>query len=239
MACDSREFAPNGALAPWIECFWVECASPRPLRVLPDTCSDLVFSQSGGLEVIGTMTRALLVEPRTDRHVGVRFHAAILGRFLKLPAAELTDRAVSLGEILGQPGRALEERLRNANGQEEALRILESDMTRFPCVSGVQSAIQHLVTHAGQISIHETCRLAGLSARQFRRRCLENVGIAPKRLARIARFRRACAKIGPAAKTDWAALAAETGYFDQAHLIRDFQEFSGLTPGDYAARYAA
>ena len=69
---------------------------------------------------------------------------------------------------------------------------------------------------------------AGMSARQFRRRCREEAGLGPKHLARILRFRRAC-RLADQGES-WLRVAMEAGYFDQAHLIRDFREFTGTTP---------
>jgi AraC-like DNA-binding protein len=76
-----------------------------------------------------------------------------------------------------------------------------------------------------------------MSARQFRRRCREESGLGPKHLSRILRFRRACrlAQCGES----WPQVAVEAGYFDQAHLIRDFREFTGSTPVSVFSKTAA
>src|ERR1035438_6503164 len=78
-------------------------------------------------------------------------------------------------------------------------------------------------------------RQAGLSPRQFRRRCMEEAGLGPKRLARVLRFRYANRLAAAARRPDWSLIAASAGYFDQAHLIRDFREFTGRTPAAAAA----
>jgi AraC-like DNA-binding protein len=69
-----------------------------------------------------------------------------------------------------------------------------------------------------------------LSLRQFRRRCLEESGLTPKRLCRVLRFRHACRIAGGVDRLNWSAIALEAEYFDQSHLIRDFHEFTGHTP---------
>jgi AraC-like DNA-binding protein len=81
----------------------------------------------------------------------------------------------------------------------------------------------------GVVDIDWAATQAGMSARQFRRRCLEESGLTPKRLCRVLRFRRSFT-LAASRRLSWAAVAAETGYFDQAHLIRDFREFTGRTP---------
>lgn len=82
-------------------------------------------------------------------------------------------------------------------------------------------------TH-GNLDMQCTIRDTGLSERQFRRRLIEETGLSPKKLCRVLRFRRACS-LG-AQGLPWSVIAAEAGYFDQAHLIRDFRDFTGHTP---------
>ena len=94
--------------------------------------------------------------------------------------------------------------------------------------NGVQQAIEAVARSHGDVSIEWVAREAGMSERQFRRRCLEESGLRPKQLCRVLRFRRACALAGRG--LPWGLVAAEAGYFDQAHLIRDFHEFTGDTP---------
>ena len=80
------------------------------------------------------------------------------------------------------------------------------------------------------VDLEWVARQANLSSRQFRRRCLEESGLTPKQLCRVLRFRHACQLARGGARVEWAGIAAEAGYFDQAHLIRDFREFAGATP---------
>lgn len=80
----------------------------------------------------------------------------------------------------------------------------------------------------------ELAGAASLSARQFRRVCLERTGLTPKHLARILRFRHAAQRARPARRADWATIALDCGYYDQAHLINEFREFSGLPPAEFA-----
>ncbi|SPF49679.1 Uncharacterized HTH-type transcriptional regulator in mcrB 3'region (fragment) [Candidatus Sulfopaludibacter sp. SbA4] len=81
----------------------------------------------------------------------------------------------------------------------------------------------------GCVSIDEVADQCGLSARQFRRICLAQTGLAPKFLARVLRFRHALAQVHmhPCA---FAHMALDCGYYDQAHFINEFRELSGRTP---------
>jgi AraC-like DNA-binding protein len=98
-----------------------------------------------------------------------------------------------------------------------------------------EKAIARL-TH-GDLSVDAAALDSGISARQLRRVCLERSGVSPKYLTRILRFRRAAERIhgvGPGViHPNWAEFAVDCGYFDQAHFIREFEEFAGCTPGRY------
>ena len=118
------------------------------------------------------------------------------------------------------------DRLANAPSADECRRILASSL-RAPAdpPNGVQRAIEAVASSHGDIDLEWVARQAGMSERQFRRRCLEESGLPPKQLCRVLRFRRACT-LGERG-LPWGLIAAEAGYFDQAHLIRDFREFTG------------
>ena len=226
------EGAANPALSRWVECVW-SLEADKPVRgypVRPDGCIDILYSPSGGLSVVGAMT----VERRFDlvEHactLGIRFRPAMAVSFLRVPASELTDRTVPLDTFWGRAARELESRLAEATSSEQRGRTLSSAV-RAPAQApnSVQRALEHVATSHGDIDLDWVARQAGMSERQFRRRCLDESGLAPKQLCRVLRFRRACALSRRG--LPWGLVAAEAGYFDQAHLIRDFREFTGDTP---------
>ena len=74
----------------------------------------------------------------------------------------------------------------------------------------------------------------GVTARHLRRAFADNIGVGPKRFARAARLQRAVRLAR--ASSDWGRIAADTGYYDQAHLIADFGALVGLTPSAFAKR---
>jgi AraC-like DNA-binding protein len=217
----------EGGLQRWVECVWsIETADPLlayPVR--PDGCIDILYSAAGNLEVVGAMTaeRRFDLAPQA-RTAGIRFRPGMAAQFLRIPAEELTDRIQPLEDPI------LADRLANARSGEECRRILAS-ILRPPAdpPNGVQRAIEAVASSHGDINLEWIARQAGMSGRQFRRRCLEESGLSPKHLCRVLRFRRACT-LGERGGLPWGLIAAEAGYFDQAHLIRDFREFTGNTP---------
>ena len=228
------EQLPAGSLTPWVESLWIsEAADSAPhYRVPPDGCLDIVYSPALGPRAVGAMT----VEQRFAfapgaRTVGVRFRPGMAGPFLRVAAAELTDRTVPLSDLWGRRAGELERQLDGAPSGAACLRVLETALQpQARPANAVQSAIGAIAANCGQADLDWIAAQANLSPRQFRRRCLEESGLAPKLLCRVLRFRRASSMSAGVPRPDWAAIALEAGYFDQAHLIRDFREFTGWTP---------
>jgi AraC-like DNA-binding protein len=225
-----REQAPPPSLAPWVECFWtLDAAAPVPgYTVPPDGCLDIVFSRDEGLRAIGAMTVAHRYDLGAARICGVRFRPGMAAPFLKAPAAALTDRELAMEDLWGAPARALAERMANAPSDVETLSAALPRPAAPP--DGVQRAIAAMAAAHGLADVDAIARTANLSPRQFRRRCLEATGLSPKHLCRVLRFRRASELAAQTPGLKWSLVALDAGYFDQAHLIRDFREFTGCSP---------
>lgn len=233
-----RECRSDGPLLPFVEACWQVTSTGRVRHlVVPDGCIDFVFSRSMGLQVVGAMTRwSDVVLAPGDWVVGVRFRPGAARPFLHAPPGEFTDRQLPLEDVWGRAGRALQERVGNAPTRSDALSLLagqlrESSLPALP----VAPAVRALVAPAGTISVESAARHASLSVRQLRRVCVEETGLTPKQLSRVLRFRRASRLIAGGQLRGGANVAAECGYYDQAHLIRDFQLLTGRTPSAYLA----
>jgi AraC-like DNA-binding protein len=226
------EHRTDPELAPWVECTWsIKAAAPvHGFPVRPDGCMDLLYSPEDGLAVVGTMTREVRFNLAAGaRRVGLRFRPGMARRYLGIGAAELCDRSIPLAEVMGRAGRELGNRLEAAAGSGERRQmLLDAVAAGARPADPVHRAIAAMTRAHGDADVDWLADQAGMSARQFRRRCREEAGLGPKHLARVLRFRRACqlAERGES----WLRVAVEAGYFDQAHLIRDFREFTGSTP---------
>jgi AraC-like DNA-binding protein len=201
----------------------------RGYAVRPDGCLDILYS-AAGLQVVGTMTAEQRYDLAANASTGgLRFRPGMAASFLRVPAAELTDRVVPLEDLWGAGVHDLQSRLDGAASSADRLQIL-SDTVRppAPAPNTVQRAIEVVTSSHGDVDLEWVARQAGMGERQFRRRCLEESGLAPKQLCRVLRFRHACELSGRG--LPWGLIAAAAGYFDQAHLIRDFREFTGATP---------
>ena len=230
---DYREKKPAPHLAAYVECLWMHGSSPVSVRVVPDTCVDLIFSREAGLQLVGSMTRPLHIPPAVGALIGFRLRAGAARALIGMPLHGLCDQMESF-----EPEGTLGQRLHDAESTDEAMLILEAALQPRESLSGLQVAISHLAANGGHVRVDEIAQCTGLSSRQFRRRCIEETGLSPKRLARIGRFRRASSRMAASRRIAWADLAAEYGYYDQAHLIHEFTEFSGLTPAAYQLELA-
>jgi AraC-like DNA-binding protein len=169
--------------------------------------------------------------------LGVAFMPGGAAPFLRMPAREVRDLHVSLEDIWGVDARGLRERLIEA-GPDERFAILEGwllqhargDLTGHPAVTYALTEFAG-VPHTRTVS--EVTDRVGLSQRRFIELFDEEVGLTPKLYCRIQRFQHAIRRVHRSEDVDWADLAAMSGYYDQSHMIRDFQEFSGLNPSAY------
>lgn len=237
-----REYPPHPALAAHVECVWAARAPAfaHAHRVLPDNCVDILWQDSGqpGFAV-GMMSSAILVaSERPVRTLAVRFKPGMAGLFLATPLHVLTDQRADIDVLWGRndadrladalwDGDA-PERARLALIERELLRRLQAGVPRGAPL--VQQALRALDGSSGALRVEELAARLGVSRQHLAAQFREHVGLSPKLYARICRFRQATAAIRTTPAPAWAQLALECGYFDQSHLIHDFQELAGSTP---------
>ena len=223
-----REFAPPAHLSAHVECFWTHACRATPGRIVPDTCVDLIFSRDTGLQIVGSMTRPLFSPASRHPIFGVRLRAGTVQSVLSLPLPELCDRVVPISDLIPRPVT-----LPESTDERHVLAMLEQFLAPAQPLSPTQLAIAHLAANGGMVRIDEAARMCGLSVRQFRRHCIEQTGFSPKTLARISRFRRAWERSMQGTSPNWTDVALDCGYYDQAHLVNDFVEFSGVSPAAF------
>lgn len=243
-----REYPPHPALRAHVACLWtarvaapVSASAPHVHRVLPDNCVDILWQDDGRQAyAVGMMSASFLVPAaRPVRTVAVRFRPGAAGAFLGAPLHPLTDARAQLADLWG---RSLADRLddalwtddltdrqRIALVERELLRRL-AGMAAHGGSLGLRAVAAIEAAHGAQPveALADTLRVSRQHlALQFR----QQVGLTPKLFARICRFRRALALLrDPGRDGDLAALAADCGYFDQSHLMRDFRDFADSTP---------
>jgi AraC-like DNA-binding protein len=179
------------------------------------------------LSFVGLMTtaRAFHIDAGT-RFFGIRFRPGMARAFLG-ERATLTDCALPLNEQ--RPERRLFEQLAGSVALDEMNEWADAYL------GDPRSAPNAILEALARGPAERVTELETLvSPRHLRRLCLEQAGVSPKHLMRILRFRRAVERLGGRrAQVNWADFAAACGYYDQAHMIREFQDLAGTTPGRF------
>jgi AraC-like DNA-binding protein len=250
---DYREHRPSGALRPFVSCFWSRVTRGRSeVRVLPDGAVDILFDLAASSDddasfVVGTMTRALVVASppsATSDFVAVRFRPGAAHAVLGLPASELTDRREHLGGTCSWASHWAA-RLAEGRGLDGRLRLLDELLcTRIAKVEApdarVAAGIRWISDSHGNVSVEQVSGRLGLSRQQLTRLFDRDVGVGVKVFARIARLQallRALRGEGETAaleeRPDWARLAIDLGFYDQAHMGAELKALTGLTPRQF------
>jgi len=249
------ETAPAAALRGMIACYWqirgLATALPAYThQVLPDACTDLILDvdawrragRAGALSFVGTMTHATRIELRHRIDLlGVRFRPGGAAALFRCHVHELTDRQIPLRDLWSPFGSDVIDRLTASATFAQRKGNLDSEfLKRLPRQGLPERRIERVVlllddAHA---SILEAGRAIGWSTRQLERRFSAAVGLTPVQFRRVRRLRRLLTLHTHAPSQSLATLASESGYFDQAHLTREFHALIGVPPARWLASEA-
>jgi AraC-like DNA-binding protein len=157
-----------------------------------------------------------------------------------LPLDSLTGQILDPESVLGGSAgvRELRERMLEARDFGGALDLLETWLTarlsaaRAPHAATLRASAL-LSAPEPELPVSALAREAGVSARRLHELFQREVGLPAKRIGRILRFRRALERLCTDRTLDLTELALDCGYYDQAHLYRDFRDLAGLTPRAY------
>lgn len=210
---------------------WTRTAEGGEYRILPDGCMDLLLMDDQ-LIVAGPDSRAWTGTAEAGtRYAGIRFAPGTAPRFLGVPARELLNERVPLGELWSPSrSRRLADKVRSAANPALALEDAVAGLVEQPpdrLIAHVLRSVRSGMLRGGA-GVLSLAGSVGLSERQLHRRCLNAFGYGPKMLDRVLHMNIALdqARTGVAL----ADVAALTGYADQAHLTRDIKALTGLPP---------
>jgi AraC-like DNA-binding protein len=204
-----------------------------------------------GAALQGVLLGPVVIDTAQQRTiVGVGFRAGGAFPFFAGPASETSGELVGLDTLWGRDGAALRDRLLSAlprsappgpAGALAVLRELEAALlarVAHPLVPDPALAFAVAALERGA-AVSAVAERLGITGKRLGHRFGERIGLPPKRFARVRRFQRVLGSITPGVPVDWARIAAERGFCDQAHLIHDFRSLSGLSPSQYRPRSPA
>ncbi|HMB60207.1 MAG TPA: helix-turn-helix domain-containing protein [Xanthomonadales bacterium] len=257
------EAQPAPDLADAVECYWEGWGEMPPLKekIMPRANIELMFNLRGQHSVLeldgkplktnhaggwlsGMQRRYMLIETWDGSHfVAARLKPWGSWRLLREPMKEVSCRVPLLDELWGDSIQHLNDRLNTASNCFARFDILEQYLRqkmdhRTQADSSVVEASRRMLGSMGCLRIESLCRDLGTSRVTLGRKFREQIGLTPKTYSRVIRISAVMERIGSLGPDDWAMLAEDFGYHDQAHLAHDFQEFCGASPGEYLRRAA-
>jgi AraC-like DNA-binding protein len=238
---------------------WIEAAiSSVGRREIPHPGIVLILNFGPGFSVTPPhdLTRASVYQSFVaglhDSHVLVRstgrsqciqVNLTPLGAYqvLGMPMDRITNRTVELEDAVGIEARRLTEQLAEARDWATRFdivdRFLEARLARHdPVRPEVSWAWRQLEQNGGQVAVEALLKKLSWSRKRLAAQFKEQIGIPPKLAARIFRFHRAANLALDSHRTGWTEIAHRAGYYDQAHFVREFREFSGSTPTEFLSR---
>lgn len=189
------------------------------------------------------LTAAPALVESNGSQAGVQVNLTPLGAYhlFGIAMADVAGRAVHLRDLMGMAGAELIERLRECPGWEPRFALLDRLFLKAlsvnrPPSEAIAWAWNQIRLHPGDVSIGELAEEIGWSHKHLIARFRAEVGVAPRLAARIVRFDRAVNMVKRPERPDWAGIALESGYYDQAHMAREFREFARCTPLEFRSR---
>jgi AraC-like DNA-binding protein len=258
MQLNPKIFEPHNELTEFIKRYWTlegeKENTPLKNTIVPDGTMKLIFhygdtykhhSKSGKIIIlpkcflIGQLTKPYVIEPLgvTGSFV-VQFKPNGFLPFTSIPIKEMENTAIPLDKLFGERGKNLGERILNANSTYERIQIIETfllnELADKKTIDNiVKSTIETIFNSNGRFSVSEFSKSTNINRRQLARKFSSAIGLSPKQLAKTIRIQTTLKALLNNKHTSLTDLAYENEYFDQAHFIKDFKEFTGLTPKEF------
>ncbi|MEI9943071.1 MAG: helix-turn-helix domain-containing protein [Chitinophagaceae bacterium] len=251
-------YTPSAELQPFVKCFWTledeTAEEPVRQRVIPDGCMEMIFHYGDlyrqyfedGASIIqprsfvfGQITTYIEIAPTGKSGiVAARFLPDGLTPFLKIAVTELENKAVALNELFGEKGAALEEKVLTAIDATQRIKLIEEFLLSLladqQTIDNITKACVDVIYQSqGQVGMEELAGKININRRKMERRFTTAIGMSPKQLSKVARLQATLKMLEQKKFTNLTSLAYENGYYDQAHFIKDFKEFTGMSPKSF------
>lgn len=227
-------------------------------RELPHAQGVLLVNLAKPIEIVGADGCKIALQAGEAFVAGPHLHAALsrsmgeqagihvflplssVRRLVGVPMDRLLDRVIPLDALLGSHDTSFCHTLVAARDLGDRVALLDAALTRrFAAAAALPQSQLYalaLLRDRPELDISEVARAVGWSRKHLASRVHDAVGVGPRSWRRLIRFERLTKALAGAQAVDWAALAQDAGYCDQPHMIREFREFAGITPGEHLSR---
>lgn len=249
-----QKLSPSEPLEPFIECYWwIDSEGDQTVseeKIIPDGFPEMIFHYADAYEVNinagwKPQTKALLAGQLTNHFylrntgasgmIGIKWKPDALNHLFQLDMPSLVDQVIELPTTLGhlftplqslKPGLATEQNLKELD--EHLLSLIGFSKE----VSLASKAISIIHSTQGKTDIEQLSEQLNMSARSLERHFRKSVGLSPKFYSRIIRLNHVFEMV-QSGNRDWADIVYQSGFYDQAHFIKNFKEFIGEDPSSY------
>lgn len=251
---ESTHYLPSESLRPFIKYYWVyqgsgdDCIYPSGHTELAinisdgnlTTCLNNKTTNLPKVELLGQLTMPGRVSATSQATLLiVRFHAHTAALFLPAKLSELTNHSVDLDDLMKDKSEEMYMRTRESATIEQKIAVLESHLTilltrhlkKLPYINTAERLCDFF-NRAESFNIRQAAKFIGRSERYVQRYFLEFIGLTPNAFFKINRFNRSLRQM-QSAQGRLTGVAYNNGYYDQAHFIKEFKSYTGLTPLQY------
>lgn len=253
-----QTFEPQPDLSPFINCYWTLSApkedKPEKQRIVPDGCMEMIFHLGDLYKqyidgdhyvvqpkcfVFGQITKPLHIEPIGETNIfAVRFQADGFNPFAAIPINHMENTAVPLETLFGEAGIILESKMLAATKPEEYIAIAEQFLLNAltdtkQIDKTIKDSVAMMLELNGQLSIDELSENLNVNRRMLERKFASVIGVSPKQLAKIVRLQTTLKMVLKNDFKNFTTIAHENNYYDQAHFIKEFKEFTGVSPKEF------
>ena len=253
-----QTFQPQTNLQPLIKCYWAlevpAETNPQKQRIVPDGCMELIFILGDDIKrytsetefiiqpravVVGQITEPFIIQPTGYVNCfAVRFYPFGFANFISTPLKELENKETHINQLFEEStANELEQKIIQAESDEQRIEIIETfllDKLNDKSIIDniVKSTIDTLFSTKGSTPIG-TIKEDLSKRRQLERKFFKQVGLSPKQFGKVIRLQTALKMILNEKPENLTQIAYESEYYDQAHFIKDFKEFTGINPKEF------
>ncbi len=258
-----QEFRPDNRLKNIIACYWVINFSESESQyfedvILPDGCYDFIINQGSEYErldlttnekttvreyaLIGQRKKAVIIYQSSETNIfAVRFKPDKINTLLKISPVEIINEIVTERGLKQNYIDPIRKILGRKSGMIDKLNLInEVFVKRLMLQSGKQAYLSHaistIISEKGKVNLTRYCAEKQIHKSTLEKAFKKSVGICPKEFSSIIRFNNSCALIHNGGITNLAGVAIESGYYDQAHLCKEFKKFTNSSPKEFFTR---
>ena len=254
-----QTFQPHPDLESLISCYWTlevpATDHAQRQRIIPDGTIEMAFILGDDIKryttedhfilqprsmVLGQTMEPFYIEPTGYVNTfAIRFYPYGFANFVSVPIRTLANKETPIEMVFGEKtAKKLEQEIIQARDTRQRIEIIErfllkklSEQSTVDTI--VRTTVDALISTKGSTSIGAILKEDVSKRRQLERKFVRQIGISPKQLGKVIRLQSALKMLLNEEGESLTNIAYESEYYDQAHFIKDFKEFTGISPKEF------